>query len=103
MLTSAGYLGDATRCRQLGIAAYLVKPIRQGELLNAICAVLSGRNKFRRDAEIGGRVARATPQIRFTGSMSTVSETSSGKFKLSSNFARDWLSLLICRVRSTSW
>jgi CheY-like chemotaxis protein len=42
MLTSAGYLGDATRCRQLGIAAYLVKPIRQGELLNAICAVLSG-------------------------------------------------------------
>ena len=42
MLTSAGYLGDASRCRELGIAAYLVKPIRQGELLNAICAVLGG-------------------------------------------------------------
>ncbi|MGC1188846.1 MAG: response regulator [Candidatus Acidiferrales bacterium] len=40
MLTSAGQVGDAARCRELGIAAYLVKPIRQGELLNAICAVL---------------------------------------------------------------
>ena len=40
MLTSAGHVGDAARCRELGISAYLVKPIRQGELLNAICAVL---------------------------------------------------------------
>jgi signal transduction histidine kinase/CheY-like chemotaxis protein len=40
MLTSAGHIGDAARCRELGISAYLVKPIRQGELLNAICAVL---------------------------------------------------------------
>ena len=42
MLTSAGHLGDAARCRELGIAAYLVKPIRQGELLDAICQVLDG-------------------------------------------------------------
>jgi signal transduction histidine kinase/CheY-like chemotaxis protein len=40
MLTSAGQVGDATRCRELGISAYLVKPVRQGELLTAICAVL---------------------------------------------------------------
>jgi CheY-like chemotaxis protein len=40
MLTSAGHLGDAARCRELGISAYLVKPIRQGELLDAICTVL---------------------------------------------------------------
>ena len=40
MLTSAGHLGDAARCRELGISAYLVKPIRQGELLTAICQVL---------------------------------------------------------------
>jgi two-component system sensor histidine kinase/response regulator len=40
MLTSAGHLGDAARCRELGISAYLVKPIRQGELLQAICNVL---------------------------------------------------------------
>ncbi|HEV1993653.1 MAG TPA: response regulator [Candidatus Acidoferrum sp.] len=40
MLTSASHLGDAARCRELGISAYLVKPIRQGELLDAICHVL---------------------------------------------------------------
>ncbi len=40
MLTSAGRLGDAARCRELGISAYLVKPIRQAELLGAICLVL---------------------------------------------------------------
>ena len=40
MLTSAGHLGDAARCRELGISAYLVKPIRQGELLDSICQVL---------------------------------------------------------------
>jgi signal transduction histidine kinase/CheY-like chemotaxis protein len=41
MLTSAGHLGDAARCRALGIAAYLVKPIRQRELLDAICQILT--------------------------------------------------------------
>jgi signal transduction histidine kinase/DNA-binding response OmpR family regulator len=40
MLTSAGHLGDAARCRELGISAYLVKPIRQGELLAAICHLI---------------------------------------------------------------
>ena len=41
MLTSAGHLGDAARCRELGISAYLVKPIHQVELLEAICNVLN--------------------------------------------------------------
>jgi CheY-like chemotaxis protein len=41
MLTSAGHLGDAARCRELGISAYLVKPIRQLELLQGICNVLN--------------------------------------------------------------
>jgi len=45
MLTSAGHLGDAARCRELGISAYLVKPIRQTELLNAICQVLNKASK----------------------------------------------------------
>ena len=39
---------------------------------------------------------------KFTGSTSTVSETSSGKDRVSSTFASDRLSLLICRVRSMS-
>jgi PAS domain S-box-containing protein len=41
MLTSAGRPGDAARCRELGIAAYLVKPIKQSELLDAILIALS--------------------------------------------------------------
>ncbi len=40
MLTSAGHVGDAARCRELGISAYLVKPIRQGELLSSIRQIL---------------------------------------------------------------
>jgi CheY-like chemotaxis protein len=40
MLTSAGQRGDAQRCRELGIAVYLIKPIRQSELLEAILAAL---------------------------------------------------------------
>jgi PAS domain S-box-containing protein len=40
MLTSAGHVGDAARCRELGVSAYLVKPIRQGELLDSIRQVL---------------------------------------------------------------
>jgi CheY-like chemotaxis protein len=40
MLTSAGHLGDAERCRELGISAYLFKPLRQKELFEAVSRVL---------------------------------------------------------------
>lgn len=40
MLTSDGKRGDATRCRELGIASYLMKPIAQSELLDAIMTAL---------------------------------------------------------------
>jgi CheY-like chemotaxis protein len=40
MLSSADLPGDAARCRQLGVAAYLAKPIKQSELLNTILRVL---------------------------------------------------------------
>ena len=40
LLTSAGRVGDAARCRELGIAGYLVKPVRQSELLDSILKVL---------------------------------------------------------------
>ena len=43
MLTSAGHRGDAARCRELGVAAYLTKPIGQTELLNAVLQVLGHR------------------------------------------------------------
>jgi PAS domain S-box-containing protein len=47
MLSSAGQRGDAVRCRELGVAAYLTKPVRQGELLDAILVALGTRPKNR--------------------------------------------------------
>ena len=41
MLTSADRSGDAKRCRQLGLAAYLVKPIKAAELRDAIVGCLA--------------------------------------------------------------
>ncbi len=40
MLTSAGERGDGARCVNLGISAYLLKPIKQSELLFTISKVL---------------------------------------------------------------
>jgi CheY-like chemotaxis protein len=40
MLTSSGEYGDAARCRTLGVAAYLTKPISEPALLDAISAAL---------------------------------------------------------------
>ena len=42
MLSSVGERGDAQRCKELGVAAYLTKPIRQSDLLDALLAILAG-------------------------------------------------------------
>jgi signal transduction histidine kinase/DNA-binding response OmpR family regulator/HPt (histidine-containing phosphotransfer) domain-containing protein len=42
MLSSVGQRGDAARCNQLGVAAYLTKPIKQSVLLDAIHDALGG-------------------------------------------------------------
>jgi two-component system, sensor histidine kinase and response regulator len=46
MLTSARHRDDAERCRSLGVAAYLLKPIRQSELRAALAQVLSSESKI---------------------------------------------------------
>jgi two-component system sensor histidine kinase/response regulator len=45
MLTSAGHRGDAARCEELGVSAYLLKPIRQSELREAIARVLGSQDQ----------------------------------------------------------
>ena len=40
MLTSAGVPGDAARCRESGVAAYLSKPIRRSDLRGAILTAM---------------------------------------------------------------
>jgi len=42
MLTSAGQRGDGERCRELGIRAYLTKPLARADLLEALGTVLAG-------------------------------------------------------------
>ncbi len=45
MLTSSGNRGDAKRCRELGIRGYLIKPIKQSELLDAILLMFGIKTK----------------------------------------------------------
>jgi len=42
MLSSGGEYGDTSRCRELGIAAYLTKPVKQSDLFDAICRIVEG-------------------------------------------------------------
>jgi two-component system, sensor histidine kinase and response regulator len=45
MLSSVGNQGDGVRCRELGVASYLTKPVRQALLLEAVLSVLASKNK----------------------------------------------------------
>jgi signal transduction histidine kinase/CheY-like chemotaxis protein len=64
MLTSAGQPGDGTRCRELGISAYLTKPVSQSELREAIFMLLD-----RKPAHIpaGPLITRHTIHEKLTG------------------------------------
>ncbi|HEV8124345.1 MAG TPA: response regulator [Gemmatimonadales bacterium] len=42
MLTSTGRRGDAARCRELGVAGYLTKPVSRSDLLETVAAILGG-------------------------------------------------------------
>ena len=45
MVTSGGQRGDAGRCRELGISAYLTKPVRQVDLLETIVNILGAKGR----------------------------------------------------------
>jgi two-component system sensor histidine kinase/response regulator len=63
MLTSSEYHGDAARCKKLGIAAYLVKPIRKSELLSAILTVL-GRQPVSPPELVAQATLKTRPSLR---------------------------------------
>jgi CheY-like chemotaxis protein len=42
LMTSVARPGDAGRCRELGVAGYLTKPVTRTELRHALCRVLGG-------------------------------------------------------------
>ncbi len=52
MLTSVGLRGDAARCRDLGIEAYLAKPIRRSDLFQAIRTVLGSNGGTSENAPV---------------------------------------------------
>ena len=61
MLSSANRREDAARCRELGVATYLTKPIRQSTLLDAIMTALgtSASVEDRRRGEVQPTAAGA--------------------------------------------
>jgi CheY-like chemotaxis protein len=63
MLTSAGKPGDAIRCRELGIAAYLTKPIKRSDLYTAMLAALGGQTQPMLVTRHSLREARHTGRI----------------------------------------
>lgn len=54
MLTSGGQRGDGARCKELGIAAYLIKPVLPSDLLEALLRVV---------APAGGSAALGTTPV----------------------------------------
>ncbi len=62
MLTSTEQGEDAARCRQLGISAYMVKPIRKAELLSSILNILGRHARDETNAE--GKARPITSGLR---------------------------------------
>jgi two-component system, sensor histidine kinase and response regulator len=59
MLTSGGQPGDLRRCRELGIKAYLTKPVKQSDLLDSIVTAL-GAAPTRPEQGVARPAGRAT-------------------------------------------
>ncbi len=77
MLTSAGQPEDVERCRQLGVRAYLTKPIRQSELLETILSTLGGSPLHARLASAGTPPPRPAGGRCASSSRRTTSSTRS--------------------------
>ncbi|HEU5180645.1 MAG TPA: response regulator [Candidatus Polarisedimenticolia bacterium] len=55
MLTSAGRPDEVKRCRELGLAGYLTKPIKQSDLWDAIVTALGAGESRRQEPAVSGR------------------------------------------------
>jgi two-component system, sensor histidine kinase and response regulator len=63
MLTSSDHSGDAQRCRKMGLAAYLVKPVRQSALRSAILKALN-TSATKRDADVHAKTPEPLAPLR---------------------------------------
>jgi len=57
MLSSSGQPGGAARCRRLGVASFLMKPLKQSELLDALLNALGRREAAPEAASPAARAA----------------------------------------------
>jgi CheY-like chemotaxis protein len=64
MLTSGEHLGDLARCRELGVSAFLTKPVRRAELRAAMVSALADQRGDSQSAQdllaLAGRIAKST-------------------------------------------
>jgi len=64
MLSSAGHRGDVARCQELQVAAYLLKPIRESDLHEAVSRVVADGAEAPRSAEpVEGREAAIVERV----------------------------------------
>ena len=68
MLTSGEHLGDLARCRELGVSAFLTKPIRRAELRAAIVAAIADRGREGRTTRDLRQLAKKTGELTSGGS-----------------------------------
>jgi len=72
MLTSGGQPGDAARCHELGVSAYLTKPVRPGELRAAVETALAGvwpRAKFHPHAVTAAPLGQPAGEVAHKGAV----------------------------------
>jgi signal transduction histidine kinase/ligand-binding sensor domain-containing protein/CheY-like chemotaxis protein len=74
MLTSAGEPGDATRCCQLQVEAYLTKPIQQAELRETLQMTIARRPRNGAQSETPARAALPPSTVGLTGLRILVAE-----------------------------
>ena len=56
MLTSSGRYGDIERCKDLGIAMHLTKPVREADLFESLCRIVDGSS-----AQLSPHASTLTP------------------------------------------
>jgi PAS domain S-box-containing protein len=66
MLSSAGIRGDSARCRELGLTAYLTKPVKQSLLFDAILLALGSAAEKKGEAQLITRHSILQTRARYT-------------------------------------
>jgi two-component system, sensor histidine kinase and response regulator len=64
LVTSSDQFGDAERCKNIGVAAYLVKPVRQAALRDAVLMALNGSKRQMPKEAPAARTAPRGPVLR---------------------------------------